>query len=69
VIVPDGPGVLKRLDPAGGRVRARIRVDRDPLAIAFGAGPVWVAEPGVAELIRVSPRTLPVTERVGFPIG
>jgi hypothetical protein len=41
-MVPDGPGIVLRLDPVTGAVRARVRVGRGPLAIAFGAGAVWV---------------------------
>lgn len=42
VVVPDGPGVLLRLDPATGRVRARISVGRRPARLALGHGAVWV---------------------------
>ena len=41
-IVPDGHGVLVRLDPATGALRARVRVDRGPTAIAVGSGGAWV---------------------------
>jgi DNA-binding beta-propeller fold protein YncE len=157
VLVPDGPGIVVRVDPATGAVRRRIRVDRGPNAIALGAGAawvlngrgvgadntldridsrtnhllvsisvprwsaavavghryawvvsepksaggvvtrvdirtnrtvtrriprswipagvvlvgggVWIADPGVAQLIRLDPHTLTVTRRVGFPIS
>ena len=42
VVVPDGPGVVLRLDPATGAVRRRIRTDRGPAAIAVGKSAVWV---------------------------
>jgi len=42
VMVPDEQGVVLRLDPATGAVRARIMIDRGPTAIAFGAGAAWV---------------------------
>jgi DNA-binding beta-propeller fold protein YncE len=42
VMVPDGRGILLRLDPATGAVRARVLVDRGPTAVAFGSGGAWV---------------------------
>ena len=41
-MVPDGRGILLRLDPATGAVRARVLVDRGPTAIALGRGAAWV---------------------------
>src|SRR6266480_3102986 len=41
-IVPDGRGILVRLDPTTGVARARVLVDRGPTAIAFGSGGAWV---------------------------
>ena len=41
-MVPEGHGVVLRLDPMTGAVRARVLVDRGPTAIAFGAGDAWV---------------------------
>jgi streptogramin lyase len=42
VIVPDGPGIVSRLDPVSGQVRARIRVGKGPQAAATGDGALWV---------------------------
>ena len=39
-----------------------------PQAVALAGGGVWVADPGVAQLIRLDPHSLRVTQRVSFPI-
>ncbi|MFL5922041.1 MAG: YncE family protein [Gaiellaceae bacterium] len=44
VIVPDGRGVLARVDAASGAVRARILVGRGPRALALDGDTVWVLE-------------------------
>ena len=40
-----------------------------PAAVAVAGGAVWVADPGVAALIRIDPHTLGTTTRVTFPLG
>jgi outer membrane protein assembly factor BamB len=42
VVVPDGRGILLRLDPANGEVHQRILVGRGPARLALGHGAVWV---------------------------
>jgi len=36
--------------------------------VVLAVGGVWVADPGVAPLIRIVPHTLRVTRRVSFPM-
>jgi hypothetical protein len=61
--VSDYSGRVTRVDPASGRVTARIAVDGNPEGIAAGAGSVWVASPDAYEdgraslLSRIDPRT------------
>ncbi len=42
VMVPEGPGIVSRLDPSDGRPLARIDVGKGPSALAAGIGAVWV---------------------------
>jgi hypothetical protein len=67
--VTDFGGRVLRVDPADGRVIARIAVDGNPRAIAAGAGGVWVASPGLAAkaesvLSRIDPDSGRVVQRV-----
>ena len=39
-----------------------------PQSVVLGGGGVWIADPGVGQLIRIDPHTLRVTKRVSFPI-
>ena len=61
--VSDYSGRVIRVDPASGRVTARIDVDGHPEGIAAGADAVWVASPDAYEdgrgslLSRIDPRT------------
>lgn len=63
-------GVVTRIDARTNRpVTRRIPRSWIPAAVVLAAGSVWIADPGVAQLIRVDPRTLRVTGRVGLPLG
>ena len=68
--VSDYSGHVIRVDPASGRVMARIDVDGNPEGIAAGAGAVWVASPDAYEdgrgslLSRIDPRTADVEHRL-----
>src|SRR6266566_10095023 len=42
VMVPDGGGIVTRLDPVSGSVLARVRVDRGPGALAATGNSLWV---------------------------
>jgi YVTN family beta-propeller protein len=47
-----------RIDPAAGRVIARIRIrPLGPLGIAYGAGSVWVGNRSGGSVTRISPKT------------
>jgi YVTN family beta-propeller protein len=60
-------GVVRRMDPAGGRVLGEISVGREPIALAAGAGAVWVVNRQDESLSRIDPRTGSVTETI--PVG
>jgi DNA-binding beta-propeller fold protein YncE len=58
-------GVVSRIDPRNNHVvRRPIPRSWVPAAITTIAGRVWVADPGVAQLIQINPETLRVTRRV-----
>lgn len=62
-------GTITRIDPATNRARTRpIRESWVPAAVVAVGGRVWVADPGVAQLIEIDPRTLRVARRVSLPI-
>jgi hypothetical protein len=63
-------GVVTRIDPRTNRAVTRA-IPRSwvPAAVVAVRGRVWVADPGVAELIRIDARTLCVTKRVKIPVG
>jgi DNA-binding beta-propeller fold protein YncE len=71
VVVPDGPGIVLRLDPSSGAVRARIEVGRGPRALAAGEGAVWVLNgKGIGAdgtVDRIDPRTNRVVASVRVP--
>jgi streptogramin lyase len=67
--VSDFEGRVVRVDPASGRVTARIEVPGNPAGIAAGDGAIWVASPdlspdGDGMLARIDPRSNRVVERV-----
>ncbi|HEY2939847.1 MAG TPA: hypothetical protein VGJ27_08545 [Gaiellaceae bacterium] len=63
-------GVITRIDKRTGHAATR-RIPRSwtPASVALAGGRVWVADPGVAQLIVIDPRTLRVTKRVTLPIS
>jgi len=71
VVVPDGPGIVLRLDPRSGTVRARIEVGRGPRAVAVGGGAVWILNgQGIGAdgtVDRIDPRTNRVAASVRVP--
>jgi hypothetical protein len=71
VMVLDGHGIVLRLDPATGAVRARIMIDRGPTAITFGTGAAWVLNGrGIGaddSLDRIDPRTNKVSASIQVP--
>jgi hypothetical protein len=60
-------GVLTRINVRSGRVMSR-RIPHSwvPAGVTVAGGRVWIADPGVAQLIAVDPRTLHVTKRIAF---
>jgi hypothetical protein len=62
-------GVVTRIDPNSGRAVSRtIPQSWIPQAVTVAAGRIWIADPGVAELIEVDPRTMRVIGRVALPV-
>ena len=61
--------VVRRIDPARGRVVAEVRVGADPGAIAVGAGAVWVANRGDDSVSRIDPRTNAVSKAISVGDG
>ena len=57
---------VSRIDPATGRIVARIRVGRGASAIAVGPGAVWVADSLAGAVSRIDPRDNSVTT---IPVG
>jgi DNA-binding SARP family transcriptional activator/ABC-type branched-subunit amino acid transport system substrate-binding protein/DNA-binding beta-propeller fold protein YncE len=64
--VPVVAGALAVIDPASGRIVERIPVGAAPVAVAVGAGGVWVASAGEQTLERVDPVRRTVNGRVGL---
>jgi DNA-binding beta-propeller fold protein YncE len=70
-------GTLVRIDPETRRVRTRIPIglDTEPLAVAVGAGSVWVTNRGDLSVSEIDPRrnrvvrTIPLGEVGAFPCG
>lgn len=63
-------GVVTRIDKRTRRIRTRpIPKSWTPAGIALAGKGVWIADPGVAALIRIDPHTLAITKRVTFPLG
>lgn len=73
VMVPDGPGIVSRLDPAGGEVRARIHVGKGPQAAAIGNRALWILNGrGIRAsdtLDRIDMQTNKVVSSIGVPHG
>ena len=61
--------VVRRIDPARGRVVAEVRVGADPGAIAVGAEAVWVANRGDDSVSRIDPRTNAVSKAISVGDG
>ena len=70
-MVPDGRGILLRLDPVTGVVRARVLVDRGPTAITLGSGGAWVLNGrglGADDTLdRIDPRTNRLVASIRVP--
>jgi YVTN family beta-propeller protein len=69
---PSTNGVLVRVDPATGRVVARIAVGNNPSAVAADANEVWVANHADRTVWRIDARTDAITLRSsvpGAPVG
>lgn len=63
-------GMLTRIDVRTDRTVSRwIPHSWVPAAVTVAAGRVWVADPGVAQLIAVDAQTLHVTKRVAFSLS
>jgi len=63
-------GTITRIDLSTNRTVTRpIPHSWIPQAVTLAGGGVWIADPGVAQLIRIDPHTLRVTKRVRFPLG
>jgi DNA-binding beta-propeller fold protein YncE len=61
-------GVVTRIDGRTNRTKSRaIPKSWVPAAVVNTRGKVWVADPGVGELIRIEPDTLRVIKRVKIP--
>jgi DNA-binding beta-propeller fold protein YncE len=73
VMVPDGPGIVSRLDPASGEVRARIHVGKGPQAAATGDGALWILNGrgiGASDTLdRIDMQTNRVVGSIGVPHG
>jgi PQQ-like domain len=71
VMVPDGPGIVSRLDPASGDVRARIHVGKGPQAAATGDGALWILNGrgiGASDTLdRIDMQTNKVVASIGVP--
>jgi hypothetical protein len=65
-----GGGEVTRISVHSGRAVSRwIPHSWVPAAVTVAGGRVWIADPGVAQLIAVDPRTLHVTKRVAFSLS
>jgi YVTN family beta-propeller protein len=56
--------VVRRIDPASGKVLRIIRAGNAPVAIAVGEGAVWVANGDDDSVSRIDPRTSSVTKAI-----
>jgi len=65
VWVVDASGSVARVDPATGKVLARVPVGTDASAIVAGAGSVWVASPLDDTVSQIDPTNAVTTIRVG----
>jgi DNA-binding SARP family transcriptional activator/DNA-binding beta-propeller fold protein YncE len=59
------PNSVALLDAGSGRLLAAIPVGSRPIAVAVGAGAVWVANADAGTVSRVDPRTRRVVETIG----
>ena len=61
----DSDATLYRIDPRGGRIIRRIRLDVSAAYnIWIGAGSVWIADDQAARVVRISPKTNKVVARI-----
>jgi YVTN family beta-propeller protein len=61
-IAPTGlADYVARIDPATGRVTAKIKAGKDPASVAIGEGSAWVANEGDNTVSRIDPPTGKVT--------
>ena len=68
VWVTDSTGnTVVEIDPARNRIVRKIRVGRNPIAVAVGAGSVWVVNHDDGSLSRIDPRTGRVITTI--PVG
>jgi YVTN family beta-propeller protein len=61
-VVPNSVAVL---DPASGRLAADVPVGKRPVAVATGAGAVWVANADDQTISRIDPQTRKVVSTIG----
>jgi basic membrane protein A len=64
VWIADLFGVMRRVDPTTAAVTDTVRVGREPSAVGFGGGAVWLASSSSGEILRVDPRTIGITATV-----
>ena len=60
------PNSVALIDPGGNRVVADILVGRRPLAVAAGAGGIWVANSDDQTVMRIDPKTRKVVSTIGI---
>ncbi len=66
--VANPTGSIVRVNPASGRVEARIRVPGHPQDVAAASDAVWItSENGVDEVLRLDPRTNRIVARISLP--
>jgi DNA-binding SARP family transcriptional activator len=63
VIVP--PDSVARIDPSGKRIESFVRVGRRPIAVAVGAGAVWVANAASGTVTKLDPSTGGFLDTIG----
>ena len=64
IVVP--PNSVARIDDSGTRVESYVRVGRRPVALAVGAGGVWVANADDGTVNRLSPSTGQLVATIGI---
>ena len=60
-----GPNSVAVVDPKTGRVVADVPIGGRPVAIAIGAGGVWVANADDQTIVRIDPKTKKVVKTIG----